>query len=261
MAHRRRLAPNAIVTVGIALTATTATAQDDAQSLAQAASDPTASLMSFQLQDFWSVNLHGSDESRNLAQFRAAIPFEAFGYSNIARLTLPAVTDGPGVDAGLADATLFNLVTFDRDWGRFGVGAVALLPTGGETRGAEQWALGPAAGFVARPGKWLLGAFTQNLFTVAGESERDGVTLSTLQPIVTYALGDGWSVGASDMTFVYDWEGGELASIPLGVKISKLTRALGPPVQIQLSYERNFFDDRGAARDTLGLTLKLLLPK
>ena len=49
------------------------------QSLDQAASDPTASLMSFQLQGYYTPNLHNADGSASLLQFRAAIPFEIGG--------------------------------------------------------------------------------------------------------------------------------------------------------------------------------------
>ena len=125
------------------------------QSLDQAASDPTASLMSFQMQGYHTPNLHNADGSASLLQFRAAIPFELGGYSNIARVTLPYVTHSASGETGLSDTTLFDLVTFTRPWGRFGFGAVALLPTGSEGLGAGQC-------FVVRAGRWLAGASTRS---------------------------------------------------------------------------------------------------
>ncbi len=236
-----------------------ATAQE--QSLSSQASDPTASLMSFQLQNFYSPNLHNAQGSQNMAQFRAAIPFEIGGISNIARLTLPGVTENGAGATGLGDATVFNLLAFDRDWGRFGVGAVALLPTGAEGVSAEKWGLGPAVGFVARPSWGLAGLFNQNIFTVAGDDDRPDVNISTLQPIISVTVGNGWSVGTSDMTFVYDWDLSEFTSLPLGVKVSKLTKLGGRPVQWQVSYERNFYDEGVAPEETIGFTVKLLVPK
>jgi hypothetical protein len=105
--------------------------------------------------------------------------------------------------------------------------------------------------------------FNQNIFTVAGEDDRPDVNLSTIQPILNVPLGQGWSAGFSDMTFVYDWDASEFTSLPLGVKLSKLTRpgAGRVPLQYQLSYERNFYDDGEAPRDTFGFTVKFLLPK
>ena len=49
--------------------------EDNSESLQTAANDPTASIMSFQLQGFHSFNLHNSPEDGSLLQFRAAIPF------------------------------------------------------------------------------------------------------------------------------------------------------------------------------------------
>ena len=120
-----------------------------------------------QLQGYYTPNLHNADGSASLLQFRAAIPFEVGGYSNIARLTMPYVTHSATGETGLSDTTLSDLVTFTRPWGRFGFGAVALLPTGDEGIGAGQWALGPAMGFTVQQGPLLWGLFNQNLITVA----------------------------------------------------------------------------------------------
>ncbi len=231
------------------------------QSLEDKASDPTASLMSFQLQNFYSPNNHNSDEDRNVLQFRAAIPYQLGGTSNIARLTLPYFTSTPAGTSGFGDMTLFNLTTFDQPWGRYGVGLVALLPTGSSQLSAEKWALGPALGGVAQAPWGLWGLFNQNLFTVDGDGNKPDVNISTLQPILNVKLQNGWSVGNSEMTFVYDWDADEFTSLPLGVQVSKLVKTGGPPVQMILSYERNFYDEGMGPKDTIGLTAKLLLPK
>ncbi len=243
------------------LAAVPALAQEDrGQSLEQAANDPTASLMAFQLQDFYSPNVHNSDGTANVVQFRAAVPFKAFGYDNIARLTMPYVTDGASGATGLSDTTIFNLTAFNRDWGRFGIGLVGLIPTGEPGVGAGRWAIGPAAGFAARSPTLLWGLFNQNLFSVAEQFDGQDVNISTLQPLLNYSLAEGWSVGVSEMTFVYDWDRSEFTSLPLGAKVSKLVKLGGTPVQFQASYEHNFYDEGLGPEDTVGLTIKVLLP-
>ncbi len=122
---------NLLASLAFAGLATSAMAQaNGGQSLQSQASDPTASLMSFQFKTFYSPNLYNSTGSRNIAQFRAAIPFTVAGINNIARLTLPYVTQNATGPSGIGDMTLFDLAAFNRPWGRFGVGVVALLPTG-----------------------------------------------------------------------------------------------------------------------------------
>lgn len=229
--------------------------------LAKAANDPTASLMAFQLQNFYSPALHNSDEDRNMTQFRAAIPYELFGTNNIARLSLPYFTDTASGATGLGDATIFNLTTFDRSWGRIGVGAVGLIPTGADGVSAEKWGLGPAAGFITQQDWGLAGVFNQNIFTVGGDDAFDDVNVSIIQPIVNKRLGKGWAIGTSEMNITYDWDAGEFTSLPVGVSVSKLTKGAGVPIQYIAAYERDFYDEGMGPKDTISLTAKLLLPK
>ena len=231
------------------------------QSLNQAASDPTASLMAVQVADWYNANLRDlPGEDANTVVLRTVIPFQFDGYKNIFRATIPFITDNPAVDSGLSDMTLFDLVVFNQSWGRWGVGPVALLPTGGTSRGADQWALGPAEGFTARQGKLLWGVFNQNLFTYTGAEDRNPVNVSVLQPIINYGLGHGWSVGGSEMTFSYDYYAGRWSSLPLGAALNKLVRFGKLPVQFSVQYEHDFADQRGTPEDTIRFSLKFLFP-
>jgi len=230
------------------------------QSLEQAASDPTASLMSLQFSDWYSFNYHEVSEEDNTLVFRSAIPFAIGEQKHILRLTVPFITDHPALDNGLSDTTLFDLLVFERNWGRFGFGAVGLLPTGGSSRGAEQWGLGPAVGFVARQEGYLFGLFNQNVFTVAGEDERSDIDISSFQPIFNYKLGSGWSMSFSEMQITYDWENSRWSNLPLGAGINKLHRFGKLPVQFNLQYEHNFADNEAAPSDIVRCTVKVLLP-
>ncbi|WP_172297409.1 hypothetical protein [Pseudoruegeria sp. HB172150] len=235
-----------------------AVAQDD---LGQAANDPTASVTAIQLQDFYTYNYHNDeDATKNLLQFRAAIPFQLGGVDNIFRVTLPYVTESPSGRTGWSDATIFNLATFEQPWGRFGVGAVALLPTGSDGLSAEKWGIGPAAGFIASADWGLWGVFNQNIFTVGGDESMPDVNISIIQPIVNVSLGNGWSLGTSDMSITYDWEADQWSSLPLGVAINKLQPIGDTPVQFTLAYEHNFADAGVMPADTLNFTAKLLFP-
>ncbi|MGR3662969.1 MAG: hypothetical protein ACU0CA_17580 [Paracoccaceae bacterium] len=252
----KRLAGGLVV---IAFATLPANAQD--QSMSQAASDPTASITAYLFQDYYtSSHYNQSGTTANRLQFRAAIPFQLGGTKNIARLTIPYFTESARGISGIGDITLFNLTVFDQPWGRWGVGAVALLPTGSEGLSARKWGLGPAVGFTASSGDLLWGLFNQNLFTVAGDSGRPDVNVSNIQPILNYSLSNGWAVGASEMSAVYDWEQNRFVSIPLGVSVSKLSKFGDQLVQFVGSYERNFYTDGIAPKDTFSFTVKFLVP-
>lgn len=247
------LAPGAIV------------AQEPAQggqSLEQAASDPTASLMAVQLQYLYSGDYHNLDnKSGNSILFRAAVPFTTGNLNHIARVTLPYITDTPADESGLGDMVLFDLVKFDKSWGRWGIGPVMLLPTATDDEvGTEKWAIGPALGFVARNQKLMWGVFNQNLFSFAGDSDREDVNVSIVQPIVNYSLPDKWSIGTSEMNITYDWEKSDWTALPLGLKVSKLVKLGQLPVQFAGSYEYNFADDYVSPEWTINFTLKFLFP-
>lgn len=242
----------------LAILPATVRAQD--QDLSQAASDPTAPLMNVQIQDSYAPSVYNVDGSQNFIQLRTAIPFKLGGQQNIFRATLPIFTDTPSGATGLSDTVLFDLLTFDQTWGRWGVGAVGLIPTGAEGLSAEKWAIGPAIGFTAPKGKLLYGVFNQNLFSFAGDDDFEDVDVSILQPILNYSLGDGWSVGASEMNVTWDWQAGAWSSLPLGIKLNKLVRLGGSPVQVSASYEHNFAEDFAVPEDLYSISVKLLLP-
>jgi hypothetical protein len=263
LSYRKPLRFGCVLALAAVLTAGFAQAQEtNGDNLAQAANDPTAALMSFQLQDSYSPSIYGTDgASLNSLQFRAAIPFEFAGLQNIFRVTLPYITNTPSGATGLSDMVLFDLVTFDRSWGRFGVGAVALVPTGSDGLSAEKWGVGPAAGFTAKSGKVLWGAFNQNIFSFAGDDDMPDVNVSILQPILSVGLGDGWSTGVSEMSVTYDWDKDDWTSLPLGVKLAKLHRFGTTPVQFTAQYEHNFADDQTVPEDLYSFTVKVLMPK
>lgn len=231
------------------------------QELSQAANDPTALLQAHLFQDFYTPNYHkDSGASGNTLQYRGAFPFRLGGVDNLARITVPYVTDSPSGKTGFSDITLFDLAVFNEPWGRWGVGAVASVPTGDRGVGTGQWAIGPAAGFTAASGKLLWGIFNQNLFSVAERFDGPDLNISNIQPIISYGFGEGWSLGSSEMNIIYDWDEGEFTSLPLGLKLGKLVHVNNTPVQLSVQYERNFYDDRIAPRDTVGFIAKVLLP-
>lgn len=232
------------------------------QSLDQAANDPTASLMNIQLQNLYSGDYYNlDDESGNIFQIRSAVPFTTGSLKHIARVTLPIITDSPSGENGLGDLVLFDLIAFDKSWGRWGAGAVTMLPTASDDAlGSGKWGVGPALGFIARSSKFMWGVFNQNIFSFAGDSGREDVGVSTLQPIINISLPDKWSIGTSEMNVTYDWEKNALSSLPLGIKANKMVRFGKLPTMFSCSYEYNFQDDYVAPEWTVNFTVKFLFP-
>jgi hypothetical protein len=232
------------------------------ESLSQSTNDPTASLKALVIGDWYTPSLHGlNGKDFNSVVIRPVIPFKLGNLNNIFRATFPIVTNTPGPVTGLADSTIFDLVVFNEPWGRWGIGPVILIPTGGGLLGSEKWALGPAIGFTAKADRLLWGIFNQNVFSFAGNSKRPDANLSILQPLVNYTITGGWSIGTSEMAITYDWESGKWVSLPLGIKLTKLVMLGKFPTQLGLQYEYNFAKDPiGGPEHTIRFTLSLVFP-
>nr|WP_296749452.1 hypothetical protein [Thioalkalivibrio sp.] len=224
---------------------------DNTEELARKAADPTASLMSLNLRYTRIPSFHGMDGSAGSSQFQTVIPFRAWGTSNILRATVNYTNSGPAPD-GLSDVTIFNLLVFDKPWGRWGAGPVAqLLP--GRDGDSDTFALGPAVGFVTTSGPWTYGLFNQNLFA-------DDIGISSLQPVLAYQMGDGWALAAGEAQWTYDWERGTVVNVPIGVQLSRVMNVGGQSIKWSINPEYNLRDLDGLPEWSVRFGLSLLVP-
>ena len=240
-----------------------ALAQQDvsADELAAQATDPTASLMSFQLNDWYTANFHGIDDSLNQIVFRAAIPFTLGDTKQIFRITQPYVTSSPSGATGFADTTIFDLVVFGAPWGRWGVGISGTLPTGQDGLTADKWTAGPALGFVNSSDKQInWGLFAQTFFSFEGKDTAPNVGLINLQPIFSYQLGEGRSLSLGNSALVYDTEKSRWASLNVGVNYGEVVTFAGHKWRPNVEADYDFKDDYGNPKWTIRLGIVLLLP-
>jgi hypothetical protein len=232
-----------------------------ADALAAQATDPTASLMSFQLNDWYTANFHGLDDSLNQVVFRAAIPFALGSTNQIFRVTQPYVTNSPSGATGFADTTIFDLVVFPAPWGRWGVGLSGTLPTGQDGLSTDKWTAGPALGFVNSSSKqYNWGLFTQTFFSFAGKDSAPNVGLINLQPIFSYQLGEGRSMSIGNSALVYNTEESRWASLNLGVNYGQVVTFASHKWRPNVEVNYDFKDDLGNQKWTIRASMVLLLP-
>jgi hypothetical protein len=244
------------------LAAASASAQETDEDLAAKATDPTASLMSFQLNDWYTASLHDAGGTVNQVVFRSAIPFEAFGQSNIFRITLPAFTNTPSGRTGIGDTTVFNLTVFNESWGRWGVGVAGSIPTARDGLGVEKWTAGPAFGFVNSANKQVnWGLFTQTFFSFAGDDDAPDVGIVNLQPIASYQLGGGRSLSLGNSAFIYDTEHSRWASLLAGLNYGQVVTWAGHKWRPNVEVDYDFRATRGNQQWVIRAGLVLLLPR
>lgn len=196
-------------------------------------------------------NATGLDDHTSALKLQPVIPFKAWGASNILRISLPYTFDGRGQE-GLGDVTVFDLVTLNASWGRWGVGPVLTLA--GDSAAPDPIVIGPALGCVYQASKTLnLGLFNQNVF--GGDT-----SISQLQPIVAYQLGDGWALSAGDLQLVYDWRDGRWLSLPIGFQLGKVKSLWKQPFRFAVNPQYNFADDDGLSEWQIAISATLLAP-
>jgi hypothetical protein len=234
---------------------------DSADALAAKATDPTAQLMSFQLNDWYVINHHGLDEGSNQIVLRAAIPFDLGPTKHIFRVTQAYATSGPR-GTGLVDTGLFDLMVFDASWGRWGIGLAGTIPNGSTGLSTEKWTLGPALGFVDSSHKpWMWGLFLQSFFSIAGDSKAPDVGLLNLQPILSWQLGQGRSLSLGNSAIVYDLENSRWSSLLIGVNYGQVTSLWGQKWRPNIELGYDFSDRLGNPTWAVRVGVTLLLPK
>ncbi len=250
-----RSIPGAFVALSFVVQSATVLADDGADQLSRQATDPTASLMAFNfignyVGDYYGPS-GGEDDHTFEVSFRPVIPFNAFGQSNILRLTMPYIASGRG-DKGLGDITLFDLIVVNESWGRWGVGPVMTFASNDDA--PDDFVIGPALGGVWQYSKVLnVGLFNQNVFG-------SDTSISQLQPVIAYQLGNGWSLSAGDLQFVYDWQDSRWLSVPMGIQIGKVMRLGEQALRCAFAPQYNLVDHDGLDRWNLQFTFTILVP-
>jgi hypothetical protein len=137
--------------------------------------------------------------------------------------------------------------------------------TNGRKIGTQKWSAGPAAVGLMMPGRWVVGALASNLWSFAGDNDREDINLTTIQPFINYNFEEGWYVSASPViTANWKAEGSDnVWTVPLGGGFGRLIRLGKLPVNLQVQAFRNVVkpDDDATADWTLRLQVQFLFPK
>lgn len=195
--------------------------------------DPLTPNLWFSLEDESLQSVSGASNQLNL---RAQIPLAAAPpltsviasgrVLSLIKFKLPIVISAPsniGVEAavGTGDLTVAWLGGFGSAQSRWAGGASFKFPTGAGSLGSGKWSVGPAIGYTAGVGAWTLGVYSQSFFSYAGSGSRAPVAQTQIEPTISYAFADGWSIGSSQMKYTYDYDSGRFTNVPLGVRVSK----------------------------------------
>jgi hypothetical protein len=201
--------------------------------LALQLANPVAALISVPLQLNYESDIGPVDDGdRWFLNVQPVIPFDLSPRWNlISRTILPVVSQqdifpGAGSQTGLGDTVqsffLSPKAPTANGW-IWGAGPALLLPTGTDdllTR--DKWGAGPTVVFLKQANGWTRGVLANHIWSYAGESDRDDVNASFVQPFLTYTTPTSWSYSLTSEA-TYDWDAEEWA-VPVNFNVAKVTR-------------------------------------
>lgn len=179
----------------------TAYAQDDAAELAKKLANPIASLISLPFQNNLDHGIGSLKGSRYTLNIQPVIPISLNKKLNmITRVIVPYVSQYniTGIaqhQSGLADivASAFFSPTNSKNGLTWGAGPVLLFPTGTNSYlTGKKFGIGPTIVALKQAGGWTYGALFNQLWSVAGSSDRADISQMFVNPFVSY----NWKSGA-----------------------------------------------------------------
>ena len=235
--------------------------------LAKAAQNPLASMISLPFQNNTDTNVEvGSEEKiQNTLNIQPVWPIEWNDNWNLITRTIIPLISKPTEDSrenGLGDISFSGWFS-PKESGKWvwGVGAVALLPTGADKLTADKWSLGPTAVALTFNGPWVYGGLINNIWSVSGSGLKD-INMMTLQPFINYNLSGGRYFTSSPLiTANWEADSGQQWTVPLGLGYGKIFKLGNAPVNGQISLYHNVEGPANGADWQLRLQLQFMFPK
>lgn len=131
----------------------------------------------------------------------------------------------------------------------YGFGPTIMMDTASRDElGTGKWSAGPMATVAHITDKWIFGCVAQHWWSFAGDSDRDSVNLTDIQPIIRYRLSPQTNIGvAPNIRHNWNADSGEKWQVPLGLGISTVVM-LGP-LPLGIGVEGYYYVE---SPDTLG---------
>jgi hypothetical protein len=244
-------------------------AQANAAELAKKLQNPIASLISVPMQHNWDFGIGPADAMRYTVNIQPVIPFSlTTDWNLITRTIMPVIyaeSPIPGGDnkAGLGDIVqsfFFSPKAPTSGGWIWGVGPVFLYPTATDRAlGAEKFGLGPTAVVLKQRSGWTYGMLVNHIWSVTGDSSRDDVNATFMQPFVSYTTKTFTTFGFNTET-TYDWEH-QQGTVPLNWTVQQLLKIGTQPIAFQLGVR--YYAEKPAGGPDWGLRFvtTLLFPQ
>jgi hypothetical protein len=238
--------------------------------IAKQAQNPIANVISVPLENDFYPHTGMDKEDSYVLEMKPVVPFKLSNDWNlITRTVIPVaqVPDlAPGVNgtSGLGDVQT-SLFFSPAKVGKviWGAGPVISLPTATEDiLGTKKLSIGPTAVVLSIQGHWLFGALVQNLFSVAGPSQRPDVNQMLMQPFVNYNMRHGWYLTSSPViTSNWEVDSNRRWTVPVGGGVGRIVHFGKLPVSTYAQIFRNVERPDGTTSWSARFQMTFLFPQ
>jgi len=241
-------------------------AQDD---LAQKTQNPISDLISLPFQNNTNFGIGPHNRTQNVLNIQPVIPFSISEDWNLVTRTIaplisqPDFSEKSGSTFGLGDINS-SLFLSPKDAGKiiWGIGPILSFPTAtDDVLGTGKFGLGPTFVVLTISGPWVAGVLLNNIWSVAGKSDRADVNTMLIQYFINYNLAQGWYlVTAPIMTANWKADSGNQWTVPLGAGVGKIFKIGSQPLNASVHAYSNVVKPDFGADWTLRLQLQFLFP-
>ena len=204
---------------------------NESAKLALKLTNPVASLISIPIENWFDFNLGPKkDGFRYTMEAQPVYPMQiSKSWNLISRTTIPIIYQqnlyGRTTQTGLSDTTesLFLSPTHTNHF-IWGTGPIFLLPTATYgALGTRKFGMGPTGVVLLHEGHANFGLLGNQVWSVAGSSNRGYVSQTYAQTFITYTTKKAWTFATTSYD-TYDWNAGRWTAIVMPLRVSKLVK-------------------------------------
>jgi hypothetical protein len=233
---------NAVFLMALITCSISASAKEDDDSIVQKLQNPVANLISVPIQSNWDFGIGQTDAMRYTVNVQPVIPFKLTDeWTLITRTIIPfihaeaTVQDGLNL-SGLGDIqqSFFFARPPTANGIIWGVGPIFAYPTASDDRlGSEKFGLGPAGLLLQQKKPWTYGIQVNQVWSVAGNSNRQEISAMLLNPFLSYATPTKTTFSfSSDAS--YDWIDNQW-TVPIQAGVSQLVKIGQQPMSFGIT--------------------------
>lgn len=260
----------ATATASLLVTAGTAMAAESEAELAKKLSNPVANLISAPIQYNSVTGLGPNNADVNVTNVQPVIPIHLDAQTNIiSRTILPIINyerPAPGVNgqSGMGDvlqSLFYSPVALSDGW-IWGAGMAINAPTANkEELGSGKWSAGPTAVALRQHDGFTYGLLWNHLNSFAGQSNRDYVDTTFVQPFFSYTTSTYTSFTInSEATYNAHDGATEGWTTPINLMVAQLAKIDGHPVQFLVGYTKYVTNPTDTPTHGIRAQVTLLMP-